>query len=71
MSKEDFESGVESYLERCQRKDVEPEQPYNGILNIYVSSDIHVRMAMYAERQGTSIDSFVRDSIEKRLEAVS
>ena len=69
--KEDFENGVENYLERCQRRGVEPEQPYNGILSIRVSSDIHVKMAMYVERRGTNVDSFVSDLIEKRLEAVS
>ena len=69
--KEDFESSVESYLERCQRKGNVPEQPLNGILNIRVSSDIHVKMAMFTEKRGTSIDNFVSDLIEKRLEAVS
>ena len=27
-----------------------------------------MRIAMYAENQGTSINSFIRDSIERRLE---
>jgi len=69
--KEDFESSVESYLERCKRKSIDPEQPYDGVLNIHVSTDIHVKMAEYTERRGTSIDSFVSDLIEKRLEAVT
>jgi len=29
---------------------------------------MHSRIAIYAESQGTSIDSFIRDSIEKRLD---
>ena len=68
---EDFKGAVDMYLDHCQRKGVEPEQPYNGILSIRVSSDIHVKMAMYVERRGTNVDSFVSDLIEKRLEAVS
>ena len=32
--KEDFEAGVESYLDRCKRNGCEPEKPYNGVLNI-------------------------------------
>ena len=66
--KDDFQISIESYLERCQKKGIEPELPYNGILNIRISSDVHVKMALYAERQGKSIDSFVSDLIEKRLE---
>ena len=69
--KEDFENGVESYLERCQRKGNVPEQPFNGVLNIHIPSDIHVKMVMFTERRGTNIDNFVSDLIEKRLEAVS
>ena len=65
---EDFESGVENYLDRCHRKGIEPEKPYNGVLNICISSDTHVKIAMFAEHQGTSIDSFISDLIEKRLE---
>jgi predicted HicB family RNase H-like nuclease len=38
--KEDFEAGVESYLDRCKRKGFESEKPYNGGLNIRVPSGI-------------------------------
>ena len=41
---------------------------YNGVLNICIPSDIHSRIAMYAEDHGTSINAFIRDSIERRLE---
>lgn len=68
---EDFMGAIDMYLEHCQRKGIEPEQPRYGTLNIHVSSDIHIRMAMYAERQGTTIDNFISDSIERQLEAVS
>jgi len=68
--KEDFEAGVEGYLERCKRKGLAPEQPYNGVLNIRISSDIHIKAAMYTESIGASIDSFVSDLIERKLESV-
>jgi predicted HicB family RNase H-like nuclease len=31
---------------------------------------IHSRIAMYAENHGTSINAFIRDSIERKLESV-
>ena len=49
---------------------IEPEKPYNGVLNINMSSDTHVKFAMYAEHQGTSIDALICDLIDRRLEAV-
>ena len=66
--KEDFEDGVENYLYRCKQKGVDPENPYNGLLNIHIPSDIHVKIAMYAENHGTSIDAFVGDLIERHFE---
>ena len=66
--KEDFEAGVENYLARCQQKGIEPENPYTGQLNIRIPFDIHVKIAMYAENRGTSIDVFVGDLIEKHFE---
>ena len=69
--REDFESGVECYLNRCKKGGEMPESPFNGILNIQIPSDVHIKLAMYAENHGTSIDAFVCDSIERRLETAN
>ena len=66
----DFKDAIESYLEGCRELGIQPRKGYNGILNIRIPSEIHSRIAMYAENHGTSINSFIRDSIEKRLEVV-
>ena len=67
--KEDFETGVESYLYRCKGKGSVPEKNYNGELNIHIPSDIHLKIATYTENHGISIDAFVCDLIERRLES--
>jgi len=64
----DFKAAIDSYLDYCQRKGIKPRKGYSGVLNIRIPSEIHTRMAMYAENQGTSINAFIRDSIERRLE---
>jgi predicted HicB family RNase H-like nuclease len=66
----DFKDAVESYLEGCMELGIKPRRGYNGVLNIRIPSEIHSRIAIYAESHGTSINSFIRDSIEKRLEVV-
>jgi predicted HicB family RNase H-like nuclease len=66
----DFQAGIEDYLDLCQRKGIKPKKSYNGILNIRIPAEIHNRIAMYADNNGTSINSFIRDSIERRLEVV-
>ena len=67
---DDFKNGIDHYLADCMADGIQPEKTYNGVLNIYIPSDIHIKIAEYAENQKTSIDAFVRDSIERRLEAV-
>jgi predicted HicB family RNase H-like nuclease len=68
---EDFKGAVEMYLEHCQIKGITPEAPYNDILKIHIPSETHNKIISYTKNRGTSIDDFVSDLIEKRLEAVS
>ena len=68
---DDFKGAVDMYLEHCQRKEINPEKPENDLVSIYLPSEIHVKIATYAHNHGTSVDDLVRDSLEKRLEAVS
>ena len=65
---DDFRNAIESYLEGCNELGIKPRKGYNGVLNIRIPSEIHSRIAMYAENHGTSINSFIRESIERRLE---
>jgi predicted HicB family RNase H-like nuclease len=66
----DFKAAVDCYLEHCREKGIKPRKSYNGVLNIRIPSEIHGKIALIAESRGTSINAFIRDSIEKRLEAV-
>jgi len=65
---EDFKGAIDDYLEYCNERGIKPKKSYNGVLNIRIPSEIHSRIAMYAENNGTSINAFIRDSIERRLE---
>jgi len=67
----DFVAGVEHYLDSCQIDGIKPKQSYNGILNVRIPAETYSRIAIYAENHGTSIDAFVCDSIEKKLELVN
>jgi len=67
----DFKNAIESYLDGCMEMGIKPRKGYNGILNLRIPSEIHSRIAIYAEKNETSINSFIRESIEKRLEVVN
>ena len=64
----DFINAIESYLEGCKELGIKPRKGYNGVLNIRIPAEIHGKIAMISERSGTSINSFIRDSIKRRLE---
>jgi predicted HicB family RNase H-like nuclease len=64
----DFRNAIDSYLEGCEELGINPRKSYNGVLNVRIPSEIHSKIAIYAEKHGTSINAFIRDSIEKRLE---
>ncbi|MDR0811362.1 MAG: type II toxin-antitoxin system HicB family antitoxin [Paludibacter sp.] len=64
---QDFRDGIDSYLDYCERKNIEPKKSYNGVLNIRIPAQVHCEMAMIAKDKGTTINAFIRESIEKNL----
>ena len=66
----DFKDGVEHYLSCCEEEGTQPEKPHNGVLNIHIPIEIHSKIAVYAKNHGTSINSFICETIEHRLEKV-
>jgi predicted HicB family RNase H-like nuclease len=66
----DFKEGIDHYLEYCKENSIKPQKSYNGVLNIRIPADIHCKIAMIADNNGTSINAFIRDSIERRLEYI-
>jgi len=66
----DFMDAIESYLEGCKELGIKPRKGFNGVLNIRIPSEVHGKIAMISERSGMSINAFIRDSIERRLEVV-
>jgi predicted HicB family RNase H-like nuclease len=64
----DFKEAIDAYLDYCNEKGIKPRKSYNGVLNIRIPAEIHGKVAMYAESHGTSINAFIRDSIERKLD---
>jgi len=67
---EDFKGAIDDYLDYCKDQGIKPKKSYSGTLNIRIPSEIHCKIAMIAEKSGTSINAFIRDSIERKLEYV-
>jgi predicted HicB family RNase H-like nuclease len=63
-----FHYMVDEHIADCEREKVDIEKSYSGSLNIRLSPDLHRRTAIAAKLQGSTLNAFIKDSIEKRLE---
>ena len=65
--RKDFEDGIDSYLEGCKADGVEPVKPYSGKLNLWMSSELHSRVAAFVATTGTTINDFINRAITNEL----
>ena len=65
--KKDFEDGIDSYLESCAYRNVEPEKPYSGKLVLRLESDLHGEAAERAAKLGISLNEFISRAIQAAL----
>lgn len=68
--REDFQGAVDDYLEMCRANGIVPNKSYSGSLNVRLSPDIHMRVAMLAKQAGISINSFIKAAVEKQVAAM-
>lgn len=66
--RKDFEESIDFYLENCKVREIQPEKPYSGKLNLRMSPDLHSRVAAIAADTGTTINEFINKAISKELE---
>ena len=63
-----FKEAVESYIDFCSRKGIlHSKKSYTGIFNVRINSDLHRKAAIAAKLQGSTLNAFVKESIESRL----
>ena len=60
---QDFRNVIDEYLLDCEKRNVEPEQPYKGTFNIRISPELHRNIAIYAIEHGKSLNAAVEEAI--------
>ncbi|MBE6290546.1 MAG: type II toxin-antitoxin system HicB family antitoxin [Bacteroidaceae bacterium] len=65
--RQDFEAGIDSYLEACEADGVKPKKPYSGKFLIRMTSDLHSRVAMMAAERHTTINDYINSIIIKEV----
>ena len=67
----DFHGAIDDYLEVCAEENNQPEIPYKGSLNVRFSNkDLHRKAAIYALTHEQSLNHFIEEAVEEKLEHV-
>ena len=61
---------VNEHIMDCEAENVPVEKSYKGSFNIRLTPDLHRRAAIFAKIHGTTLNTFVKEAIESRLEYV-
>ncbi|MCF8231316.1 MAG: type II toxin-antitoxin system HicB family antitoxin, partial [Bacteroidales bacterium] len=64
---EDFKEAINTYLEECKERGVEPEKPFKGSFNVRISAKLHRKAALLAMEEKMSLNNFVAESIRERI----
>lgn len=63
-----FHEAVDDYLAYCEDEGIEPDKSYSGVLNVRLTPAIHRQIAMLAMKAGLSINAYIRDALEEKVE---
>ena len=64
-----FHEAVEDYITYCKDEGIEPDKSYSGSLNVRLSPTIHRQIAILAKQAGLSLNAYIKDALEKKVNA--
>lgn len=64
-----FEEAVDDYLTTCEKLDRSPQRPYSGKVMLRIDPGIHAKVAMLAEAQGKSINTWAQEALQRAVSA--
>ena len=64
-----FHEAVDDYLTYCKEEGIEPDKSYTGVLNVRLTPAIHRQIAKLALKAGLTINAYIKDALEEKIEA--
>jgi predicted HicB family RNase H-like nuclease len=64
-----FEEAVDDYLATCEKLSRSPQRPYSGKVKLRIDPGIHAKVAMLAEAQGKSINTWAQEALQRAVSA--
>ncbi len=62
-----FKDSIDEYLNFCKELKRAPEKPFSGKLLLRLPPEIHERVAYEAERSGLSLNTWIKQGLQKLL----
>ena len=66
---EAFHEAVDDYLAYCKDEGIEPDKSYSGVLNVRLTPAIHRQIAILARQAGLTLNAYIKDALEEKVEA--
>ena len=57
--RKEFHRSIDEYLAVCDEEGIEPKKPFSGKLNVRLGSALHAAVAISAQEEGVSINSWI------------
>ena len=55
-------------MKECEDEGIKPDKSYTGVLNARLTPAIHRQIAMLALQSGISINAYIKDALEEKVE---
>lgn len=69
--REAFRESVDDYLAFCAKRGEEPEKPFTGKFVLRLPPDLHRKVYIAAKKSGSSLNSWILQTLEHSTERVS
>ena len=66
--REEMAASVDTYLEVCEEKGIDPDRPYSGKLMVRITPELHRNMALAAASEGKSMNEWLSETIEEAVD---
>jgi predicted HicB family RNase H-like nuclease len=65
----EFKNSLDVYLEVCKEQGTEPRRSFSGKFNLRIPPELHEKLAITAEVQGKSLNTFAQEALQRSVTA--
>jgi predicted HicB family RNase H-like nuclease len=65
--RQEFKKSLEVFLEVCEEQGIKPRKQFSGRFNLRIPPELHKTLAITAEAQGKSLNTFAQEALQKSV----